>query len=300
MSTATRHFGRWATAIVWLALPFVAGPSFGDALDPLSRSVQLVATIGLWALWALGLVAALVPSTVSLTAIRVLAPAAIAAAVWAALVVPHGASAPESVALGFTTLATVIALCAPVGDRFVNGSSCGDERRMPLRPPGVVLLGPLELTWAVVVAGVVSGPLLLAAHVWVPGAIVLAVGWVLAALGLRILHALAQRWLVFVPAGVVVVDRTTLTDSFLVQRQRVDSIGPAPVDTTAVDLTAGAIGLALELRLTQPDLIIPAPPRRLGTSQVTIDPVEVESVLVAPTRPGWVLDEAKRRRLLVS
>ena len=128
----------------------------------------------------------------------------------------------------------------------------------------------------------------------------LAVGWLLAALGLRILHGLAQRWLVFVPAGVVVVDRTTLTDSFLVQRQRVDSIGPAPVDTTAVDLTAGAIGLALELRLTQPDLIIPAPPRRLGTSQVTIDPVEVESVLVAPTRPGWVLQEAKRRRLLVS
>ena len=36
--------------------------------------------------------------------------------------------------------------------------------------------------------------------------------------------------------------------------------------------TAGALGLALELRLTQPDLIIPAPPRRLGTSPVTIDP----------------------------
>ena len=59
MTTATRHFGRWATAVVWLALPFVAGPSFGDALDPRSRSVQLVATIGLWALWAVGLVAAL-------------------------------------------------------------------------------------------------------------------------------------------------------------------------------------------------------------------------------------------------
>ena len=103
----------------------------------------------------------------------------------------------------------------------------------------------------------------------------------------------------FVPAGVVVVDQMALTDSLLVQRQRVDSIGPAPADTRAVDLTVGAIGLALELRLTEPDLIIPAPPRRFGGGQATIDPVEVESVLFAPTRPGWVLDEAKRRRLLV-
>jgi len=299
MSTTTQHFGRWATALAWLVLPFVAGPSFGDALDPRSRSVQLVATIGLWAFWVIGLVAALVPSTVSLTAIRVLAPASVAAAGWAALVVPDGASTAESIALGMTTLAAVIALSAPVGDRMVNGSSYGDERRMPLRPPGVLLLGPIELTWVVVVVGIVTGPMLLGAHQWVAGGVALLVGWVLAGLGLRILHGLSQRWFVFVPAGVVVVDRMALTDSLLVPRQRVDSIGPAPADTRAVDLTVGALGLALELRLTEPDLIIPAPPRRLRGGQATIDPVEVESVLVAPTRPGWVLAEATRRRLLV-
>ena len=98
---------------------------------------------------------------------------------------------------------------------------------------------------------------------------------------MRILHRLSQRWFVFVPAGVVVVDQMALTDSLLVQRQRVDSIGPAPADTQANDLTVGAIGLALELRLTEPDLIIPAPPRRFGGGQATIDPVEVESVLFA-------------------
>ena len=299
MTTATQHFGRWATAIAWLVLPFVAGPSFGDALDPRSRSVQLVATIGLWAFWAIGLIAALVPSTVSLTAIRILAPASVAAAAWAALVVADGASTAESVALGMTTLATVIALSAPVGDRMVNGSSYGDERRMPLRPPGVLLLGPIELTWIVVVVGVVAGPMLLAAHQWIGGGVALVVGWILAVLGLRVLHSLSQRWFVFVPAGVVVVDRMALADSLLAQRQRVDSIGPAPADTQAVDLTVGAIGLALELRLTEPDLIIPAPPRRFGGGQATIEPVEVESVLFAPSRPGWVLEEAKRRRLLV-
>ena len=195
---------------------------------------------------------------------------------WAALVVPDGASTAESVALGMTTLAAVIALSAPVGDRMVNGSSYGDERRMPLRPPGVLLLGPIELTWLVVVVGVVAGPMLLGARQWVRRrASPSSSAGSLAALGVRILHRLSQRWFVFVPAGVVVVDQMALTDSLLVQRQRVDSIGPAPADTQAVDLTVGAIGLALELRLTEPDLIIPAPPRRFGGGQATIDPVEV-------------------------
>jgi hypothetical protein len=298
MTASTRHFGRWATAVCWLVLPLAAGPSFGDALDERGRAVQLVATSGLWGLWVVGLIAALVTSTVSLTVVRVLAPASVVAAGWAALVVPDGASAPESVALGLTTLAAVVSLSAPVGDRFVNGSSYGDERRMPLRPPGLLLLGPIELTWAVVVAGVVTGPLLLAAEVWVPGGLLLVVGWAAAALGLRSLHALTRRWLVFVPAGLVVVDRMALTDSFLVQRQRVDSIGPAPTDTRALDLTVGAIGLALELRLTRPDALTPAPARRRGGDAV-VEPVEVEAVLVAPSRPGWVLEEARQRRLLV-
>jgi hypothetical protein len=298
MTSASRNFGRWATTAAWVVLPLAAGPSFGNALDGRSRAVQLTATIGLWLLWAVGLVASLVPSTVALTAIRVLAPASVAAAAWAALVVPDGADTPEAVALGFTTLAAVVALSAPVGDRFVNGSSYGDERRMPLRPPGVLLLGPVELTWLAVVAGTVAGPLLLACRLWVPGALALLVGWVVAAAALRSLHRLAKRWLVFVPAGVVVVDSLALTDALLVQRQRVSSLGPATVDTTAHDLTAGALGLALELRLVSPETIVPAPNRLRGRGQ-TITPIAVEAVLVAPTRPGWVLDEARRRRLLV-
>jgi hypothetical protein len=127
---------------------------------------------------------------------------------------------------------------------------------------------------------------------------VLVVGWVIAAIGLRALHGLARRWLVFVPAGVVVVDPLSLTDALLVQRQRVASLGPALADTSALDLTAGALGLALEVRLSAPETIVPAANRLKGRGQ-TITPVEVDAVLVAPTRPGWVLDEARQRRLLV-
>jgi len=298
MSKATQRFGRWATAIAWAVLPLLAGPSFADALEGRSRGIQVVAAVGLWVLWAVGMLASLVPSTLALLAIRVLAPASVAAAAWAALVVPDGADAPEAVALGVTTLVAVIALSAPVGDRFVNGSSYGDERRMPLRPPGVLLLGPIELTWLAVVAGTVAGPLLLAAKVWVAGVIVLVIGWTVAVIGLRSLHGLARRWLVFVPAGVVVVDPMSITDALLVQRQRVASMGPALADTDGFDLTAGAIGLALEVRLTAPETIVPAANRLKGRGQV-IEPFETGAILIAPSRPGWVLDEARRRRLLV-
>lgn len=298
MTPASRNFGRWAPALIWATLPFIAGPSFGHALDPRSGDVQLVASIGLWGFWAIGLAAALVPSTVSLTTIRILAPAALAAAAWAAVVAPDGADTAESVALAFTSLSAVVTLSAIVGDRFVNGSSYGDERRLPLRPPGVLTLGPIQIAWVLAVAGVITGPLLLGAHMWIPGIAITVVGFGVAAASIRILHQLSKRWVVFVPAGVVLVDQMALTDAMLTQRHRIASVGPAVEGTDATDLTVGALGLALQLTLTEPDDIIPAPPRRERKSIIT--PVEVRSVLFTPSRPGWVIDEAKRRRLVVS
>ena len=70
-----------------------------------------------------------------------------------------------------------------------------------VRAPGIVVLGLGEVVWAAVVVGALAGPLLLAAEQWVAGAIAIVIGWPLARFGSRSLHRLAQRWLVFVPAG---------------------------------------------------------------------------------------------------
>ena len=315
VTSASRNFGRWAAAIIWLTLPLLAGPVFADALDPCSPGFQHTASIGLWGFWGIGLVAALVPSTVSLTALRILAPASLVAAAWAVLASPDRADATASIALAVTSLVTVIALSAFVGDRFVNGSSYGDERRMPLRAPGALLLGPLPLTWLVVVGGGCAGPLLLALRNWIPGALLLIVGWPAAAIGVRALHGLSQRRLGFVPAGVVVVDRMVLTDALLVQRQRVAGIGiveaiagtrtmgrsaanadPDSDTHTDTDLTAGALGPRLRIALSTPELIVPAA-SRLRRSE-PIEPYEVGAVLVVPSRPGWALAEARTRRLI--
>ncbi len=299
MTSASRNFGRWATAAIWLATPFVAGPCLAHALDPRSPLFQHTATVGLWAFWALGLIAALVPSTVSLTAIRIIAPASLATTIWAVLASTDRADASSSVALAITSLVSVVALCAFVGDRFVNGSSYGDERRMPLRAPAPLLFGPIELAWSAVVVGIVAGPLLLATRQWVSGAIIVAIGWTAAAVCARALHGLSKRWLVFVPAGVVVVDRMVLADALLVQRQRVANItianmGAAASDDT--DLTAGAPGPRLRIALSSPELIVPAS-SRLRRSE-PIEPYEVSSVLTVPSRPGWALTEARSRRLI--
>src|SRR5215207_8448795 len=73
-------FGPWPARLTWLLLPLVAGPALGDALNGTSRPVQVVSSVGLWVGWAAVVVATLVPTTVSLTALRVVAPAAVVAA----------------------------------------------------------------------------------------------------------------------------------------------------------------------------------------------------------------------------
>ena len=297
MTPTSRAVSRWAPALVWLSLPLTAGTSFAHALDSRSAAITLTAAIGLWTLWLVGLVAALVPSSVSLTTIRILMPASVVAAAWSALSVADGANFPESAALGVTSLCAVLSLSAAVGYTFINGSSYGDERRLPLRPSAPILFGPLELVWATMVAAVFAGPMLLAAEQWIPGSIItaLAIGLVIG--GSRALHQLSKRWLVFVPAGMVLVDRSTLLDALLMQRHVVASIGIATEDSTATDLGAGAIGLQVEVRLTRTDSIIRTPARRDRRSM--IEPVDVDAVRFTPTRPGWVLDEARSRRITV-
>lgn len=277
----------------WALLPLLVGGSLGDALAERSLAVARTGSVLAWATWAGVLVAVLLPRTVSLTALRIAAPAGLAAANWAALTGDRDGL--DALAVAGAALATVAALSPVTGDVFVNGSSYGDERRLPLRVPGAVLLGPLPLAWLAAVAGPVAGPLLLAARQWVAGALVLVIGGTLAGLAVRALHGLSRRWVVLVPAGLVLHDPHALVEAVLFPRRAVRRLVPAPAtpDPTALDATQGAFGLALELDLTEPLAV--SPRRRDGVVQV----VEVERVLFTPTRPGAVLREAAARRIPV-
>lgn len=291
--------GRWLALALWVSLPIAAGPAFADALDPRSRPVQLVASIGLWLVWAAVVGAALVPRSTTLTAVRIAMPASVAAAAWAALATPSF-GADDVVALTVTLLASIAALAAFTGAVFVNGSAYGDERRLPLRPPLALLLGPVELAWAVCVAGAAAGPLLLAAGSWFVGGVALVVGWPAAWFAARALHGLSQRWVVFVPAGFVLHDLMALTDPLLLPRRSVVALGPAPADSRSADFSLGAAGLILQVDLVEPVEVTPVPRRTSPGQRPKPEPGRVDSLLFAPSRPGAVLREARRRRLPVA
>ena len=274
----------WALRVGWLALPLTVGFAIAGALDGTSTSVQVTAAALAWLAWGAVLVAVLVPRTTSLTVLRIGAPAALATAVWVSA--RNGVGPAEIVALASTAVIAAAVLFLPViTDAFVDGSSYGPERRMALRVPGTLLLGPVELAWAVAVASLAAGPLLLAARAWVAGVAALAAGAVAARFAVFALHRLSRRWLVFVPAGIVLHDPVVLGEALLFPKRMVRSLGPATADTPATDVTGRALGLVLELQLNEPS---------------TVRDVQTDRLLFSPARPGALLREARDRGLPVT
>lgn len=277
----------WLVRGLWAGLPFTTGPALADALDSASRPVQLVASTLLWLGWAVGMVAAFAPHPLALTALRVVAPAAVVAALAVAL-----ADHPSALAVVWAAVACAWAFAPAIGAACVNGPAYPNERRFLLRPPGPLLAGPLPLAWALSVAGIAAGPLLLAARQWVLGGVLLLAGWPLAYLLLKSIHNLSRRWAVFVPAGIVLHDPVVLFDPTLFRRQDITAIRPS-TSSDPYDLSQRAPGLALEIQLDESTTItLLKPGKREGVA------IHATGLRFTPTRPGAVLEEARRRRLV--
>jgi hypothetical protein len=246
-----------------------------------------------WGVWAIGLFASFVLLPDALTVLRIVAPLPLVAGAVAAISDRPGP-------LGWLGLANaavvaVVAMSADVGSGFVNGSAYGDERRVALRVPTPLLIGPIEAVWVCTAVPLPVAVSLLVQGEWVGGGILGVVGAVLAFAGFRALSRLARRWLVLVPAGITIVDDMALAEPVLLPRTAIRRLGPAPADSDALDLTVGAAGLILEASLSDPVELVPAPRRRGAVTE----PVEVSAVLVAPSRPGELLALAEARRIAV-
>lgn len=282
----------WAFRIVWAGLAVLGGNALGEALDGRSGPVQLVAAAGALAAWGAVLLAALVPSAIALTAARTIVPVTVAASV---VVAGAGAGSASGVGAIVLTLVTTLLVLGPdLGDHFVQSSAYGHERRLLLRPP-VSYLVPVVVSWCVLCAALIAGPLLLAARRWPLGIAVTAIAGVGGFALWPRFHRLSRRWLVLVPAGVVVHDHLVLAETAMFQRPDVVGIRLAPADTEAADLTGPAAGHVIEVELrdfaTITRAATKAAPR--GTA------IHVRSLLVAPTRPGRALLAAAEQRLPV-
>ncbi len=280
----------WAVRAWWAALPFTAGPVLADGLHETSAAWRTTASGGLWAIWGLVLAGALLALPATLVLVRLAMTAAVAAVLWAG----WGAADWGEVALmaAVSGALAAVALSAPVGQVFVNGISYGDEIRLLLRPPAVLLAGPLPAAAVISVGGAISGPLLLAAEHWIAGGVITAVGAPLAVLAVRSLYSLTRRWIVFVPAGLVLHDHLAVQDPVLLRRRSVDGFGPAKQGSDALDLSQGAAGLLLQLSLHQP-AELSAPAKRKHNDRETL----ARAILIAPSRPGQAIAIARRRQL---
>ena len=277
---------RALLVLSWAALPFTVGPSLGAALDPRDAAVRLAGSALAWAVWAAGVVATLAPHPLGLTWLRLTAPGVVTCAAWSA------AEVGVSVGSAAAAVAVVATVFAPeTGQLFANGPAYPNERRFPLRPPGPLLLGPLPVAAALVVGLPVASVLLLAGRSWIAAAITTVAATAAIRILGRSLHSLSRRCVVFVPAGLVIVDPLALADPVLFQRKVVETLRPAPADSDSLDLTQGALGLALELVLREKVEMTLQRPGRAG------EPGSSARLLFTPTRPGAVLAEAATRRL---
>ena len=284
----------WTLRVAWAALPFTCGPGLAHALRDLDAPIRSTASVILWAGWLVGAVASLVPHPVALTALRVVAPAGAVACGWAALQQSGGDASLRLGGLALVVPVLAICLSAETGGWFVNGPAYPNERRFALRPPGPVLFGPLPLAWALAVGLPTAGTLLIAAGAYAVGGVVLAVGAAGAGVLLRAMYGLARRWVVFVPAGMVLHDPLALVDPVLFRRKEIDVLRPAPADTEALDLTKGALGLAVEMLLFEKvPMALVKPGHAIGEQGASAQ------LMFSPSRPGQVLAEAASRRIRV-
>jgi hypothetical protein len=283
----------WLARLAWILVAVIGGSAVESAVDGRSSAIAWTAAIGGWGLWAVGALGLAIASVGSLTVVRIVVPMSLVATITAGI---GGTTAIDLALLGApAVVATAAVMTAEFGRQWVQASAYGDEERFPLRFPVGAGLAAI-ISWLVWAPALTAGPLLIAARSWVGGVLVC----VLAIAGVVLLgprwHRLSLRWFVLVPAGVVVHDPVVLADTFPLRTAQVASIGLAPADTQAADLSGPASGYAVEVATTESVTAVlaftPAEPNGKA--------IHLRSFLIAPSRPGRALRSARARGLPVA
>jgi hypothetical protein len=285
-----RGVGLWCARLAWALLPVSVGAALSDALDSWSTAPARVATVLLWSAWALGLISLLAPRSWGLTCLRVLAPAAVAVGVLAAF----GTSGALAVSAVVSSLvAAAFALSSSVACAAANADAYGDEERFPLRIPPSLFLAPVPVAVALTAAGVAAGPLLLADGRLVAGIAAVVIGIPLAFVLVRSLHSLSRRWLVLVPAGVVVADPLTLADPVLMRRENIEMVDRASrtLRGQALDLRLGSPAGTICIALVAAQSFA----RRRGRHTLALQ--DADTVLVSAVQAAAFMRDAGARRI---
>ena len=282
----------WVARAAWVLVAIIGGGALESAASGRSDAVRWVIAVGGWTLFAIVAVGLLIPAVISLTITRVGAPLSLAAAAAAAIGGSSGIDVALLVAPAIVAVAAIFT--AEFGRWMVQASAYGDEDRFPLRSP--VPAGTAAIvSWIAWAPAFLGGPLALGATNWLVGIplTVLAVA-ATAFVGPR-WHTMSRRWLVLVPAGLVVHDPVVLADTLMVKTDQILGLGLARAETKAADLTGPASGYAVQVDTSETVSTVFAftPQEPNGRA------IHMTGFLIAPSRPGEALRCAAVRGLPV-
>lgn len=286
----------WVARVAWVALALIPN-GIAATLASHGRTTQLVFTLGAWALWALGTLAIFWLSPYSLSALRMVAPLAAAGLVgfvFASLStyadVALGDVAWSLVGVAVGVLALVCIFLPAFGLLHVQASAYGDEKRLLLRVPAAQI-APIAVSYVVMAAFPVATLFALGAEVWWLAALCLVPTVLIFRVVPKRLHRFSRRWLVVVPAGVVVHDELLLAETFMVRTTAVTRVELSATSGEALNLTGDIAGvrrhmvLIVQLREAEKLALSPYLAKMLGT----LDALHVQSYAVAPTLAGHAL-----------
>ena len=286
----------WVARAAWVALALVPH-GIAPTLASHGRSAQLVFTLAAWALWGLGTLAIFWLSPYSLSALRLVAPLATAGLVgflFASLStyaeVALSDVAWPLVGVAIAVLAFVCIFLPAFGLLHVQASAYGDEKRLLLRVPAAQI-APIAVSYLVMVAFPVATLFALGGEVWWLAALCLVPTVLIFRVIPKRLHRFSRRWLVVVPAGVVVHDELLLAETFMVRTTAVTRVELNATSGEALNLTGDIAGvrrhmvLIVQLREAEKLALSPYLAKMLGT----LDALHVQSYAVAPTLAGHAL-----------
>jgi hypothetical protein len=267
-----------STLVVWVVLG-IAAPWQSLANDHSSVMGGVLIAWG-WSMFLAVAVGVLVPSPISLTVTKCVTP-----------LMTLGAFVAASPAGIFGSLAAlIITWSALFGDVMVQGSAYGEETRFALRTP-VPYLAPSVVAWTLLSGGLIGGTLLVAAQNYVVGAPVLLVGLLLTSTVPRRLHRLSRRWLVIVPAGIVLHDHLVLAETMMSMRSKILSIAKVNESGEAVDFTGGIVGPRISVQLKEADKVVLS--KITAKTLGTLDALHVKAFSFAPRRLDVALAATK-------
>ena len=275
--------------ILLSCLPFI-GAEVGGLLDDRSDAVQITGTALAWAVWGVVVIASYISHPITLTVLRIGIPVVTGFMIFVA--VTQGFSGSQIISAAVSVAVLLLSFSAEIGGIYVQASAYGDEKRFALRPP-VVLVAPILLSTMVADLSIIALPLLVAARNWTVAAVALVSLYLSVRYLLPRIHLLSRRWLVFVPAGVVVHDEIVLSINLMIKKQDLAQVQLARDNSAAADLSALTWGVPLEFSFNKPlDVALSS----IGAKHLnSVSAIHATSIIIAPSRPGAVLTAYKTK-----